>query len=80
MQSSHMTGTFVHGVVLDPLRADPWDIPVNLGHIDVTLKEPPCALVTVMAQAPSTVVFSHVPQGNAPTYEKVIRYQETFLQ
>ena len=39
-QSSQMTGMFVQGVVLDPLRADVYVIPENSGHVEAILNAP----------------------------------------
>jgi hypothetical protein len=64
MHNSQMTGTLVHGVVFEPLRADVCVIPVNSGQVDVTLNAARL-LVNVTVQFPCNVGLPQVPHGNA---------------
>jgi hypothetical protein len=60
--SSQMTGTFVHGVVFDPLSADAYVIPENSGQVEAILNDPRLP-VNVTVHVPSDNDFPHVPQG-----------------
>jgi hypothetical protein len=66
-ESSQITGTLVHGVVFEPLRADAYSILVNSGQVE-TILNPPRWLVKVTAQLPGDVDLPHVPHGNAHIY------------
>ena len=69
-QSSQTIGTFVHGVVFDPLRAEPYVMPEKSGQVEEILNVPPRRQVNVTAQFPSNVDLPHVPQGNG----KICKY------
>jgi hypothetical protein len=62
IQSSQMIGTFVQGVVFEPLRAEMYVIPVNSAQVELILNEPR-RIVTVTVQFPAEVDLPHVPQG-----------------
>ena len=65
--SSQMTGTFVQGVVFDPLSADAYLIPENSGQVEAILNDARL-LVSVTAHIPLNVDFPHVPHGRGPIY------------